>query len=262
MTFVLRMAVREMRAAWQRLLFFFICIAVGVAAIVALRSVIRSVRDVLGGEARSLIAADVLISTNRDWTPEARATIDRRLAEAGSTARTETIETPTMVRPVDAAKVATRMVELKAVQAPFPLYGTLTLEGGQPYTHSTPRESRRARAARAADGARRRGGRFADHRGGRVHHPRRRGERARAQHRRLQPRPARLHRLRRRAVDRPASRSAAAFATCSPCACPTTGFRPWSRRWTTTSRTTSSTRGRTCPPTTRSAATSIGRRTT
>ena len=136
MTFVLRMAVREMRASWQRLLFFFICIAVGVAAIVALRSVIRSVRDVLGGEARSLIAADVLIATNRDWTPEARATIDRRLAEAGSTARTETIETPTMVRPADAARVATRMVELKAIQTPFPLYGTMTLEGGQPYSHA------------------------------------------------------------------------------------------------------------------------------
>ena len=108
MTFVLRMAVRETRAAWQRLLFFFICIAVGVAAIVALRSVIRSVRDVLGGEARSLIAADVLIATNRDWTPEARATIDRRLAEAGSTARTETIETPTMVRPADTSRRSRR----------------------------------------------------------------------------------------------------------------------------------------------------------
>ena len=136
MTFVFRMAVREMRAAWQRLLFFFICIAVGVAAIVALRSVIRSVRDVLGGEARSLIAADVLIATNRDWTPDALATIDRRLADAGSTARTETIETPTMVRPSDTAKVAARMVELKAIQAPFPLYGTMTLEGGQPYSHA------------------------------------------------------------------------------------------------------------------------------
>src|SRR4051794_7405118 len=136
MKFVLGMAVRETRSSWQRLIFFFVCIAVGVAAIVALRSVIRSVRDVLGGEARSLIAADVLISTNRDWTPQARATIDRRLAEAASTARTETIETPTMVRPVDKARVATRMVELKAVQPQFPLYGTLTLEGGQPYSHS------------------------------------------------------------------------------------------------------------------------------
>ena len=41
MMFVLRMAVRETRASWRRLLFFFLCIAVGVAAIVTLRSVIR-----------------------------------------------------------------------------------------------------------------------------------------------------------------------------------------------------------------------------
>ena len=136
MKFVLLMAVRETRASWQRLIFFFVCIAVGVAAIVALRSVIRSVRDVLSGEARSLIAADVLIATNREWTPEARATIDRRLTEAASAARTETIETPTMVRPADPGKAVARMVELKAVQPQFPLYGTISLERGQPYSHS------------------------------------------------------------------------------------------------------------------------------
>ena len=56
MKFVLQMAVRETRAAWRRLLFFFVCIAVGVAAIVALRSVIQNVREVFGTEARSLIA--------------------------------------------------------------------------------------------------------------------------------------------------------------------------------------------------------------
>ena len=46
------MAAREMRASWKRLLFFFICIAIGVAAIVALRSVIQNVRDVFTREAR------------------------------------------------------------------------------------------------------------------------------------------------------------------------------------------------------------------
>ena len=111
MKFVLRMAVRETRASWRRLLFFFVCIAVGVAAIVALRSVIQNVRGVFGKEARTLIAADVLISTNRDWTPEARQTIDRRLKEAGAIEQTETIETPTMVRPADAGRVVARMVE-------------------------------------------------------------------------------------------------------------------------------------------------------
>ena len=84
MMFVVRMAVRETRASWKRLLFFFVCIAVGVAAIVALRSVIQSVREVFGTEAKALIAADVLIGTNREWTPAIRQTIERRLAGAGA----------------------------------------------------------------------------------------------------------------------------------------------------------------------------------
>ena len=136
MNFVLRMAVRETRSSWRRLLFFFVCIAVGVSAIVVLRSVIQSVREVFGREARSLIAADVLIATNRDWTPAARLAIDRRLADAGTTERTETVETPTMVRPADGSKAVARMVELKAVQPAFPLYGTVGLATGAPYSHS------------------------------------------------------------------------------------------------------------------------------
>ena len=130
------MAVRETRASWRRLLFFFVCIAVGVAAIVALRSIIQSVRGVFGQEARALIAADVVVSTNRDWTPEARETIDRRLAENGVIGRTETAETPTMVRPADPSKRVARMVELRAVQREFPFYGTLLLDGGVPYSHA------------------------------------------------------------------------------------------------------------------------------
>jgi putative ABC transport system permease protein len=134
MMFVLRMAVRETRASLRRLFFFFICIAVGVAAIVALRSVIQSVRGVFGSEAKSLIAGDVLISTNRDWTADARATIDRRLAEAGGGERTEIVETPTMVRPADASKAVAKMAELRAVQPRFPLYGSIDLQGTQAYS--------------------------------------------------------------------------------------------------------------------------------
>jgi putative ABC transport system permease protein len=136
MKFVLVMAARETRASWRRLLFFFVCIAVGVAAIVALRSVIQSVREVIGGQAKSLIAADVLIATNRGWPDSARALIDRRLAEAGASAQTETIETPTMVRPADVSKRVARMAELRALQGGFPLYGAITLQGGQPYAHT------------------------------------------------------------------------------------------------------------------------------
>jgi putative ABC transport system permease protein len=136
MNFVLTMAARETRSSWRRLLFFFVCIAVGVAAIVSLRSVIQNVRDVLGGEARSLIAADVLVSTNREWPESVRATIDRAVAAAGATAQTETVETPTMVRPADATKPVAKMVELRALQPNFPLYGTVALTDGTPYSHT------------------------------------------------------------------------------------------------------------------------------
>jgi len=136
MMFVLRMAVRETRASWRRLLFFFVCIAVGVAAIVALRSVIQSVRGVVNSEARALVGADVVISTTRDWPDEARQKIERHLATAGAFARTETTETPTMVRPADPATRIAKVAELRAVQAMYPLYGTILLQGGQTYSHS------------------------------------------------------------------------------------------------------------------------------
>jgi len=134
--FVFRMAVRETRASWRRLLFFFVCIAVGVAAIVAMRSTIQSVREVFTREAKALVAADIVLETSRDWTPAARGVVAARLAEAGPSQRTETIETPTMVRPADESKRVARMVELRAVQGAFPFYGALELQGGQRYSHA------------------------------------------------------------------------------------------------------------------------------
>src|SRR5207247_2307987 len=82
------------------------------------------------------IAGDVLIASNRDWPESARSIIDRRLEEAGASARTETVETPTMVRPADPAKRVAKMAELRAVQGAFPLYGAVTLQGNQVYSHA------------------------------------------------------------------------------------------------------------------------------
>ena len=134
MRFVLRMTVRELRASWRRLLFFFVCVAIGVGAIVALRSVIQNVRANLVREARAMMAADVSIGTNRSWTPEVTAIIERDLAAAPVLGRTEVIETATMVRPAAGNAVA-RMVELRAVKPDFPFYGQIELQGGTPYSH-------------------------------------------------------------------------------------------------------------------------------
>lgn len=135
MGFVLRMVGREARASWRRLLFFFLCVAVGVGAIVALRSVIQSVRGAIVAEARTLTAADVVVSTNRPWDPAVRKDLDERLRAAGTLDVTEAIETATMARPADTSKAVARTVELQGVQAGFPYYGRVELEGGQPYAH-------------------------------------------------------------------------------------------------------------------------------
>jgi putative ABC transport system permease protein len=134
MTFVLRMTARELRASWRRLLFFFICVAIGVGAIVALRSVIQNVRAGMVREARAMMAADIRIGTNRQWTPELLEIIANRLANAPILDRTEAIETATMVRAEKGGEVA-RMVELRAVQPAFPLYGKIELQDDVPYSH-------------------------------------------------------------------------------------------------------------------------------
>ena len=101
MRFIVLTALRETRAAWKRLIFFFVCIAIGVGAIVALRSVIQSVRQVLGGEARTLIAADVLISTDRPWGAGVEDRIAQAVAGVPGGSGIDAVEMPTMARPAD-----------------------------------------------------------------------------------------------------------------------------------------------------------------
>lgn len=126
--FPVRMAAREIRASWRRLLFFFLCVAIGVGAIIALRSVVQNVRATIVGEARMLLGADVAISTNRPWDPEVRAGIEEYIGAHRVPARAETVETATMARPAEERPVA-RMVELLGVDDGFPVRGEVQVEG-------------------------------------------------------------------------------------------------------------------------------------
>jgi len=135
-TFVLRMAWREARASWARLLFFFLCVALGVGAIVVLRSLVENVRVTLVGEARELVGADVVIRSRQAWTPETR---DRILELASSPEfldRAEMVETQTMLVAAGGTRAgATRLVDIRAIGPGFPFYGALELEDGRTYSH-------------------------------------------------------------------------------------------------------------------------------
>ncbi|HVF87693.1 MAG TPA: ABC transporter permease, partial [Pyrinomonadaceae bacterium] len=136
MRFIINMARREIRSSWKRLLFFFLCVGIGVGSIIALRSTIQNVNAAIAGEARQLLTADVQIDSSRPWTPESRVIVERLARPSLVEARTETIEASTMVRPADESRGGAMMVELKGIEPPFPLFGDFTLAGGGRFDHS------------------------------------------------------------------------------------------------------------------------------
>jgi putative ABC transport system permease protein len=136
MKFIWRMARREIQASWKRLLFFFLCIGIGVGAIVALRSTIQNVNAAMVSEARNILTADVQVDSSREMTTATLATI-KRIADAhGAQAQTQTIESSTMLRPADNAREGALMVELKGIESPYPLYGEFKLANGEGFTHA------------------------------------------------------------------------------------------------------------------------------
>lgn len=140
MMFSLRLALRELRASWKRLIFFFLCIAIGVGAIVCLRSLVQNLKNSVNGEARSLLTADVQVSSNGPWTEATRSIVSEAAQRPEVLGRTEVIETATMLRAADRPDTQPRMVELKAVEPEFPFYGELLLADGQRYSHELLRD--------------------------------------------------------------------------------------------------------------------------
>ena len=134
MRFVVSMTLRELRSSWRRLAFFFLCVAVGVGGISALRSLIQNVRVALTAEARTLTGADVYLRGDRPWTDEVRAVLTRQLERLPGSASTETLDTTTMARRVEEGSTLPKVVELRAVQADFPYYGQMVLGSGRPYS--------------------------------------------------------------------------------------------------------------------------------
>lgn len=134
MNFITRMAFRELHASWRRLIFFFLCVAIGVGGIVALRSLIQNVRVALAAEARTLTAGDVYIRSDQPFEAETRSLIKARLTELGDVETTETLDLTTMVRLPTSDSVLTKLVELRGVQPEFPFYGEFRLGGEKSYS--------------------------------------------------------------------------------------------------------------------------------
>lgn len=134
MSFIFNLTFREIRSSWRRLLFFFLCIAIGVGSVVALRSLIQNLGQAVGGDARALLTADFEISSTNDFSPLEIQKIEEVVNQSELIeARNEAITTSAMARPVEAANESLAMVELKGIEPPFPLVGNFLTSGGRPF---------------------------------------------------------------------------------------------------------------------------------
>jgi putative ABC transport system permease protein len=136
MKFIFNLTAREIRSSWRRLLFFFLCIALGVGSVVALRSLIQNLTLAVGTDARALLTADLEVSSTSDFSPSAIAKIEAVINSSGIVEdRNEAITTSSMARPADRTNESLRRVELKGVEPPFPLVGEFELDEGAAFDH-------------------------------------------------------------------------------------------------------------------------------
>ena len=122
MNLALRLARREMRSGLGGFRLFIACLALGVAAIAAILSFSRAIEEGLRADAREILGGDVAVSLlYREATPEQTAFLQSQ----GAFVRW--IDSRAMARPVKTDGRPT-LVQLKAVEAAYPLYGTLDLK--------------------------------------------------------------------------------------------------------------------------------------
>ncbi|HYB10518.1 MAG TPA: FtsX-like permease family protein [Alphaproteobacteria bacterium] len=120
----LRLARRELRGGLKGFRVFLACLALGVGAIAAVGSLSAAVDSALKGDARALLGGDADLTLSHR---EASAAEYAALTEAGTVSTVADLRA--MTRAADPAEGTGRriLVELKAVDDAYPLYGALEL---------------------------------------------------------------------------------------------------------------------------------------
>lgn len=126
--FIINMAWRETRAAWRHFLYFLVCIAVGVGALTGVSLFGTQVEQAVTKEARGLLGGDLEVRLSRPISSTGQEVLDA-LTDRG-VALTHVSELVAMAARAGSSGSGqpTQIIELKAVEPQYPLYGTLRLE--------------------------------------------------------------------------------------------------------------------------------------
>lgn len=124
---------RDSRGQRSRLLFFVVCLSIGVAAVTSVSSFARAIDQGVRSEARQLLAADLALGSR---APLPQPLADRAAAIPG-VQQVRILETLTVVALPEAAApegaapagpARSQLTEVKAVEGDYPFYGDLELE--------------------------------------------------------------------------------------------------------------------------------------
>jgi putative ABC transport system permease protein len=119
-----RLALRELRGGLRGFYVFIACIALGVTAIAGVGSLAGSLADGLAREGRTILGGDLQISLiHREIGADERAFMERR----GHVSQTGTMRAMARAESGDAS-----LVEIKAVDGAYPLYGAVKLDPSIP----------------------------------------------------------------------------------------------------------------------------------
>ncbi len=125
----LRFAFRELRGGMRGFRIFLACIAIGVTAIAGATSLNESFKAGIAADARPLLGGDLQIDADSYPIGDAQ----RASLEAGGTVSAQ-VQLRSMARTENAGGEAINrtLIELKAVEETYPLYGVLELEPSMP----------------------------------------------------------------------------------------------------------------------------------
>jgi putative ABC transport system permease protein len=126
-----RMAWRDSRASRRRLLFFSTSIVLGIAALVAVGSFGRNLEQAVEEQAKTLLGADLIISSRQPFTPE-----EERLFVAIGGIQSRQISFSSMIYFPNNG--STRLVQVRALSGDFPFYGyleTQPVQAAQDFRH-------------------------------------------------------------------------------------------------------------------------------
>lgn len=127
--FPFQMAWHETRGAWRHFLYFFACIAIGVGALVGVSLFATNVDRAVTKEARGLLGGDLEIRLTHPLSLAGQAVLHSLGARGmASTHVSELVAMAARTTHGSSVTQSTQIIELKAVESTYPLYGAIRIE--------------------------------------------------------------------------------------------------------------------------------------